>query len=101
MRRNSRLGIAILSALVLAAAFASETFAQSGAGEVTGGSRLVVSRASDPAPVPATTSVYQAVSARYWEMIAFANARLTALSFAPARGAYASRTGAVRRRAIP
>jgi hypothetical protein len=100
MRRNSRLGIAILSALVLAAAFASETFAQATQSDSGGGTRQVVSCASDPAPVTATMSVYQAVSSGYWEMIAFANARLTALSFAPARGTYASRTGAVRRRAV-
>jgi hypothetical protein len=100
MRRPSSLEISIASALVMTLAFASSALSQCGLNDANGGTRLGVSRASDPAPVTTTTSAYRPVVSGYWDMIALANARLVALSFAPARGTYVSRSGAVLRRAI-
>lgn len=93
-------GLPILFALMLLVLAVGPSFAQGGALEPTGGTRLAVSCASDPAPVTSKVSVYKPISLDYWSVIALANARLVALSFAPARGTYVSRNGAVLRRAI-
>jgi hypothetical protein len=92
-------GLPILVAILLGALSVVPCFAQGGGNYASGGNRLVVSRAFDPAPVTSKVSVYQPISTDYWSVIALANARL-ALSFAPARGTYVSRHGAVSRRAI-
>ncbi len=100
MRPSLCKGLPILAALLALALSVVPSFAQSGAIEPSGGSSLLVSRASDPAPVTSKVSVYQPVPTDYWSVIALANARLLALSFAPARGTYVAHHGAVSRRAI-
>src|SRR5262245_13215919 len=100
MRRTPRLAIAALTVSMFLSVVATEVLAQGQTDSGGGGTRLVVSRASDPTPTPTTNSVYQTVVVRYWEMIAVANAKLSALSFAPARSAQTTRVGAVRRRQI-
>lgn len=77
--------------------------AQSGAPNMPGGSnQVVVSRASVPAPSASTLpniSTVLAASLR-WNVIALANARIGAWSFAPALAVYLSRPVAVRRGAV-
>lgn len=97
MRRTWLLGSVLLVLSILALS-PNQASAQSPV--VSGGTRLSVSRASDPAPVT-TTTMTSAASVGYWNMIALANARISAWSFAPARRASYARTGAVRRGANP
>ncbi len=100
MRPSLCKGLAVLAALLASVLLIGPSFAQSGGNYASGGSSLLVSRASDPAPVTSKVSVYQPVPTDYWSLIALANARLLALSFAPARGTYVAHHGAVSRRAI-
>src|SRR5215470_12261094 len=100
MRRTSRLGIATLALLVISIATASDSSAQGQTDSNGGGTRLVVSRESDPTPAPTLSSVYQTVVVRYWDMVSAANAKLSALSFAPARSTPITRGRAVQRRQI-
>jgi len=99
---RSRLLIAQLAVvLVLAVGSSEKAVAQSGASTVTGGNHLVVSRASQPAPVAWASSAQSLDAAKHWAAVALANARIWALSFAPARVAVNSRPVAVMRRATP
>jgi len=68
---------------------------------ISGGTSLVVSRASVPAPSVSTApSLVSVLAASWrWNMVALASARGWAWSFAPALGASYARPVAVRRRA--
>ena len=101
MRRQSPTLFSLLFITVLN--FSSATLAAAqGPASVTGGSCLVVSRASDPTPgsLTASSSSFGSVSmvSRQWIEIALASARIWATSFAPAPAHRAS--VAVRRRAL-
>ena len=95
-----------ISSLILSAIFAltlcGVAAAQTSPANVSGGSFLVVSRASNPAPtVPSMPGLSSALADSWrWNAVALANARLWAWSFAPAPVASYSRPVAVRRRAI-
>ena len=101
MRRQSPTLLAFLLFAVLITSFANFAAAQSPS-EYSGGSSLVVSRASDPTPgsLTASSSIFGSVSmvSRQWIEIALASARLWATSFAPVPAHRASVT--VRRRAV-
>ena len=101
MRRQSPTLFSLLLFAVLTSSLATVAAAQ-GPASVTGGSCLVVSRASDPTPgsLTAPSSSFGSVSvvSRQWMEIALASARIWASSFAPAPKLRAS--VAVRRRAV-
>ena len=101
MRRQSPTLFTLLLIAVLAPSFASFAAAQSPS-EYSGGSCLVVSRASDPTPssLTAPSSSFGSVSvvSQQWIEIALASARMWAFSFAPAPTRRSS--VAVRRRAV-
>ena len=101
MRRQSPTLFTVLLLAVLTSSFANLAAAQSPS-EFSGGSCLVVSRASDPTPgsLTAPSSSFGSVSvvSRQWMEIALASARIWASSFAPAPKLHAS--VAVRRRAV-
>ena len=92
--------------LVLTAAFAllvhGIAAAQTAPPNISGGTSLVVSRASNPAPtVSSTPSLASALANSWrWNVIALANARVWAWSFAPALVASSTRPVAVRQGAI-
>ena len=86
MRRQSpTLFIPLLTA-VLIATFQTFAAAQCGNPPLTGGSSLVVSRESDSTPRSQTAPSLGSVSvvSQQWIAIALANARVWALTFAPA-----------------
>jgi len=99
MRRQSpTLFIALLTA-VLISGLHSVAGAQSGGSDYSGTGTLVVSRESDTTPRSQTAPSLGSVSvvSRQWIEIALANARIWALSFAPAPARHSP--VAVRRRA--
>jgi len=99
---RSRLLIAQLAVVfVLAVGSSGSSFAQTGAAAPTGDNHLVVSRASQPAPVAWASSAQSLDAAKHWAAVALANTRNWVLSFAPARVAVNSRPVAVMRRATP
>ncbi len=98
-RQNPVLLVSLLSAVLLWG-FSSVASAQSTTSDASGGSSLVVSRESDTTPRSQTAPSLSMVSvvSQQWIQIALANARVWALSFAPAPTRPAP--VAVRRRAV-
>jgi hypothetical protein len=101
MRRQSPTLFILLLFAVLTLSLPTLSAAQNPS-DYSGGSSLVVSRASDPTPssLTAPSSIFGSVSvvSRQWIEIALASARFWASSFAPAPARHAPVT--VRRRAV-
>jgi len=101
MRRSQLLIAQLALVIVLALGSAATVRAQVGEATASGGSHLVVSRSSDPAPVAWASPTWSVDAARHWVAVALANTRSWVLSFAPARVAVNTRPAAVSRRATP
>lgn len=102
MRSHPRIAASVILFALLSIVASGVANAQSGVPNMPGGTHLVVSRASDSAPTASTApSLITALAATWrWNVIALANARVGAWSFAPALVAELSRPAAVRRRAV-
>jgi len=102
MHRSRRLLLTLALFAFTLVGNASIAYCQTGGGGFDGGTSLVVSRASAPAPTASPApSLSQAWAAAWqWNLIALASTRGWVLSFAPASGARSSRLIAVRRRAF-
>jgi len=102
MRLQCRTALVALAAIACLALGAGLASAQASIPPgLSGGTSLVVSRASAPAPSVSTAPSLASVLAASWRwnVVALASARGWAWSFAPALGASYSRPVAVRRRA--